>query len=100
LASELRAARDFLKIFVAKNDLEAMPETHEPQIEKGAGDTGAAVIGMITESEISKIKGTPRQSGIVRGSHGDAYVHSCTKRRPQRKAIVPAFSTRIDIKDL
>jgi uncharacterized coiled-coil protein SlyX len=116
---QISATTDFLKNLVSRNDLEAVLETLQPQLERAQGETAggrircllcgkvtATVAGMITESEIAKVLGTPPQSSLVRGSHGDAYVLSYgrdvlhPKKRAARKAVIPAINPPVNLNSL
>jgi hypothetical protein len=78
--------KDFLKNLVSRNDLEAMMDRLQTPATKAGGETAGGrircllcgkltgtVTGMITESDVARMLGTPPQSR-VRGSVGDACV--------------------------
>jgi hypothetical protein len=110
LDQQIATIKDFLKNLVSKNDLEAMVDKLQVTPHKGGGTTAGGkiscllcgrmtqgVTGMITESEVARLLGTPPQSGVgrIRGSHGDSYVLSYgrdvlkAKKRPATRAALP-----------
>jgi hypothetical protein len=100
--------KDFLKNLVSRNDLEAMMDRLTAPTAKPGGETAGgrircllcgraagSVTGMITESDVARMLGTPPQSR-VRGSTGDSYVlaygketvgRRMAKKSPARNAI-------------
>jgi hypothetical protein len=115
---QIDALKDFLKNLVSRNDLEAMLDKLQPKT-GGEGDTAAgrmaircllcgkpaqAVTGMITESDMARLLGTPPQCGVARGrgSGGDAYIltygkdamrRENTKKGPASKKVLPPINS-------
>jgi hypothetical protein len=118
LDQQIATIKDFLKNLVSKNDLEAMVDKLQVTPQKGDGTTAGGTIscllcgkmtqgvtGMITESEIARLLGTPPQCGMgrLRGSHGDGYVLTygrdvlkAKKRPPTRAALPPIPDTPVN----
>jgi hypothetical protein len=112
--------RDFLKNLVSRNDLEAMVDRLTATAAKPGGETAGgrircllcgktagAVTGMITESEVARMLGTPPQSR-VRGSSGESYVlaygRETVGRRPVKRsparpttALPPIHQTKVNM---
>jgi hypothetical protein len=110
LDQQIATIKDFLKNLVSKNDLEAMVDKLQVTPQKGDGTTAGGkiscllcgkmthgVTGMIMESEIARLLGTPPQCGMgrTRVSHGEGYVLTYGrdvlkgKKKPATRAVLP-----------
>jgi hypothetical protein len=116
--AQIAAIKDFLKNLVSRNDLEAMMERLQAPAVKAEGETAGGrcaircllcgkaangVTGMITESDLARLLGTPPQMG-VRGSYGDGYVLTYgkdtvrPKKRSSLKNPLPPINPPVNVK--
>jgi hypothetical protein len=108
---QIDAIKDFLKNLVSRNDLEAMMDKLKPRSE-GEGSTAAgrmaircllcgkpagAVTGMILESDMARLLGTPPQCGVMRGrgSMADSYILTYGKDALKRENTKKGNSKKI-----
>jgi hypothetical protein len=115
LDGQVAAIKELLKNLVSRNDLEAMVGSLQPLAGRADGATAGgrircllcgkaagAVAGMITESEVAKMMGTP-QCGIVRGAVSDAYVLAYgrdalkARKKAARKPVVPSLNAAVSL---